>query len=214
MPGGRSSSADAAPGRIYVIAPPDPDPAGFADRLARLLDGGDIACVRLTPAAMSEAAIARVADALRPVCHARDVPLVLADHFRLVPQLGLDGVHLSDGARQVKVARKALGADAIVGAFARASRHEGMTAAEMGADYVAFGPMTVSGLGDGSVAPPELLAWWSEMIEVPVVAEGGLTPELAAALAGTADFLALGEELWSAPAGPEAALAAIVARLG
>ena len=52
------------------------------------------------------------------------------------------------------------------------------------------------------------------MIEVPVVAEGGLTPELAAALAGSADFIALGAEIWTAPAGEMAALAAIVERLG
>ena len=111
------------------------------------------------------------------------MPLVVADHFRLAPRLGLDGVHLTDGARQVRAARKALGADAIVGAFARASRHDGMTAAEIGADYVSFGPVGATGLGDGSVAPLDLFAWWSEMIEVPVVAEGGLTPALAADLA-------------------------------
>ena len=85
--------------------------------------------------------MARAADALRPVAHARDVPLVVADHFRLAARLGLDGVHLSDGARQVRAARKALGKDAIVGAFARASRHDGLTAAEIGADYVSFGPV-------------------------------------------------------------------------
>ena len=51
------------------------------------------------------------------------------------------------------------------------------------------------------------------MIEVPVVAEGGLTPELAADLAGAADFLALGDELWTAPEGPKSALAALAARL-
>ena len=59
-------------------------------------------------------------------------------------------MHLGDGARQVRAVRKALGADAIVGAFARASRHEGMTAAEIGADYVSFGPVGDTGLGDGA----------------------------------------------------------------
>ena len=84
--------------------------------------------------------MARAADALRPVAHARDVPLVVADHFRLAARLGLDGVHLTDGPRQVRAAREALGRDAIVGAFARASRHDGLTAAEIGADYVSLRP--------------------------------------------------------------------------
>ena len=51
------------------------------------------------------------------------------------------------------------------------------------------------------------------MIEVPVVAEGGLTPDLAADLAPVADFLAVGPELWTAPEGAKSALAALAARL-
>ena len=93
-------------------------------------------------------------------------------------------MHLSDGARQVRAVRKALGADAIVGAFAHASRHDGLTAGEIGADYVSFGPVGATGLGDGSTAPLDLFEWWSEMIEVPVVAEGGLTPDLAGSAGG------------------------------
>ncbi len=197
--------------RLYLIAPARLEP-GDPDRVAALLDGFDIACVRLALAAASEDAVARAADALRPVCHARDVPLVVADHHRLVTRLGLDGVHLGDGARQVRAVRQALGADAIVGAFAHASRHDGMTAAEVGADYVSFGPVGATALGDGVTADAELFAWWSEMIEVPVVAEGGLTPALAATLARAADFLAVGEEIWTAE-DPHAALRALAERL-
>lgn len=190
--------------RLYLIAPA-PFGLGDPERVARLLDGFDVACVRLALANGSEDDVARAADALRPVCHARDVPLVVADHYRLVPRLGLDGVHLSDGARQIREVRKLLGSSAIIGAFCRASRHDGMTAAEIGADYVSFGPVGASGLGDGTVADADLFAWWSEMIEVPVVAEGALTPALAAALATTADFLCLGQEIWATEA-PETAL--------
>ena len=82
--------------------------------------------------------------------------------------------------RQVRAAREALGADAIVGAHARASRHDGMTAAEIGADYVSFGPLDrARASATAALAPLELFEWWSEMIETPVVAEGGLTPDLA-----------------------------------
>jgi thiamine-phosphate pyrophosphorylase len=198
--------------RIYLVTPPAVD-AGFADGLARLLDGCDVACLRLALPTGSEDAVARAADLLRPVAGTRGVPLVVADHYRLVRRLGLDGVHLTDGARQVRAARAALGPGAIVGAFARASRHDGMAAAESGADYVALGPVGATGLGDGAVATPELFRWWAEIIEVPVVAEGALAPELAAALAGSADFLALGEEVWTHPDGPSAALAAFADRL-
>ena len=204
--------ADAAACRLYLVTPPVFE-ADLPDRVAALLDAFDIACLRLALAAVSEDEVARAADALRPVAHARDVPFVVADHHRLVARLGLDGVHLGDGARQVRAVRKALGKDAIIGAHAHASRHEGMTAGEIGADYVSFGPVAANALGDGEVAPLELFAWWSEMIEVPVVAEGGVTPELAGDLAGVADFLALGPEIWSAADGEMAAMARIAARL-
>ncbi|PZQ50367.1 MAG: thiamine phosphate synthase [Rhodovulum sulfidophilum] len=200
--------------KLYLVTPPTLRLADFADTLGGLLDRFEVACVRLSLATRSEDDIGRAADTLREVCHGRDVPLVLTDHFLMVERLGLDGVHLSDGARQVRAARKALGQDAIVGAYAHASRHDGMTAGEIGADYVSFGPISPSSLGDGALAPLELFEWWSEMIEVPVVAEGGLSPDQAADLARAADFIALGDELWSHPEDPETALRAFVARLG
>lgn len=186
---------DDIPG-IYLLTPPAFELSEFTPRLERVLDGAAIACLRLTLATAEEDRVTRAADTLRALAHARDIPIVVERHLGLVSRLGLDGVHLPDGARQVRAARKALGPDAIIGTFAHASRHEGMTAGEAGADYVAFGPVGSSGLGDGSRAEAELFDWWSEMIELPVVAEGGLTPALIADLAPRTDFFAIGEEIW------------------
>ena len=61
---------------------------------------------------------------------------------------------------------------------------------------MAFGPIGASLLGDGRVAERELFDWWSQMIEVPVVAEGGFTESLVREIAPVADFLAFGEEVW------------------
>ena len=181
--------------RLYLITPPLSRLGDFADRLAATLDAAEIACVRLDAAGRDADAIARIADALRAVAHARDVPLLIAEHVALAERLGLDGVHLTDGARSVRKARKALGREAIVGAFCGASRHDGMTAAEAGADYVSFGPVGSTVLGDGTAAPHDLFAWWSEMIEIPVVAEGALDEESVAGLCHVTDFLAFGEEI-------------------
>lgn len=200
--------------QIYLVTPPFLSLDAFGDVLAELVDSVEVACVRLALASADEDEVLRAADGLRAVCHARDVPLVLAEHFRLAGRLGLDGVHLPDGPRRVRAAREALGANAIVGAHARASRHDGMTAAEIGADYVSFGPVGASGLGDGGAAAHDLFAWWSEMIETPVVAEGGMTLEQVGEIAAVADFVALGDEIWSHPDGPLAALRAFAARLG
>ncbi|PZQ95599.1 MAG: thiamine phosphate synthase [Cereibacter sphaeroides] len=199
--------------QIYLITPPELDLEVFPDRLAGILDGAEIACVRLALASKDEDRVARTADALREVAHARDVALVIESHLMLVERLGLDGVHLIDGARSVRATRKALGSDAIVGAFCRTSRHEGMSAGEAGADYVAFGPLGASPLGDGKVVEYDLFDFWSEAIEVPAVAEGALTEALVAQYAPVTDFFGIGEEIWRHD-DPLKALKALIKAMG
>ncbi|MCV3270898.1 thiamine phosphate synthase [Roseobacter sinensis] len=199
--------------QLYLITPPEIELSSFPDRLASVLDAQPVACVRLDLATRDEDRIARAADGLREVTHARDIALVLTDHTLMSERLGLDGVHLTDAARSVRATRKALGPDAIVGSFCGASRHDGMTAGEAGADYVSFGPVRASNLDDGSFAESALFQWWSEMIEVPVVAEGGLDAATVAQLAPFTDFFGIGGEIWDSD-DPVGALAALTAALG
>ena len=182
--------------QLYLITPPSLVADDFGPQLAAVLDGIDIACVRLALAETDEGEIARAADILRDVAHARDVPLVVERHVALVEKLGLDGVHLTDAARSVRATRKALGGDAIVGAACGASSHDGMNAGESGCDYISFGPVGDSSLGDGTRAEHDLFAWWSQMIELPVVAEGALDLGLVETLAPVVDFFAIGPEIW------------------
>jgi thiamine-phosphate pyrophosphorylase len=196
--------------QIYLITPPEFELSQFPDQLGRVLDSTEIACVRLSMSTRDEDRLSRAADALREVTIARDVALVVDSHLLMVERLGLDGVHLTDGARSVRKARKELGDDAIVGAFCGASRHDGMTAGESGADYVSFGPVGQTPLVDGTVAEHELFEWWSMMIEVPVVAEGALNADLIAKISPVTDFFGIGEEIWKSD-DPVAALAALKA---
>lgn len=202
-------SAAAERPQLYLVTPPAFETEAFLPRLAAVLDAMPVACVRLALASQREDTLIRAADALRSHAHARDVPLVIDRHVELARRLGLDGVHLPDGARGVRKARAALGSEAIVGAFCGTSRHDGLSAGEAGAEYVVFGPVSASGLGDGTVADPGLFAWWSEMIELPVVAEGALSPAAVRALSPVTDFLAVGEEIWSTD-DPAAALRTLI----
>ena len=144
-------------------------------------------------------------DVLARVLDAHDVACV-----RLA--LRLDGVHLTDAARSVRHARKTLGDDAIVGSFCNGSRHDGMAAGEAGADYVSFGPVNASLLDDGTHAEQDLFQWWSEVIEVPVVAEGGLNTDLIRALTPVTDFFGIGDEIWTSET-PQQALADLIAAM-
>ena len=195
--------------QITLITPPVLDLDIFPSVLARVMDGVEIACLRLSLASKDPDDIGRAADAARVVAHARDVAIVIENHALFVERHGLDGIHLTDGSRAIRALRKDLGADAIVGSFCGISRHEGMSAGEAGADYVAFGPIGDTGLGLGTQAPRELFEWWSEMIEVPVIAEGALTRDLVESFAPVTDFFALGPEIWGAE-DPLAALKAIL----
>jgi thiamine-phosphate pyrophosphorylase len=190
--------ADADRPQIYLITPPAFDLAPFAERLKSVLDAHDIACIRLTLAAKDEDALARAADGLREVAHARDVAIVVENHVLLANRHGLDGVHLTDTRKNIRKLREEMGADAIIGAYCGTTRHDGMNAAEAGADYVAFGPIGASSLGDGQSVDFEIFEWWSAMIEVPVVAEGALTMELVETFGPVTDFFGIGTEIWAA----------------
>ncbi|MFN3293997.1 MAG: thiamine phosphate synthase, partial [Gemmobacter sp.] len=87
--------ADADRPQIYLISPPTKNQDLFTDRLAAVLDAAEVACLRLALATRDEDDIARAADTLRLVAHARDVPLVIERHVQMVARLGLDGVHLT-----------------------------------------------------------------------------------------------------------------------
>ncbi|NVO22649.1 thiamine phosphate synthase [Donghicola sp. C2-DW-16] len=199
--------------QIYLITPPDFDFREFPEEMARVLDATEIACVRLALATTDEDRILRSADALREITHQRDIALVIERHVLLAERLGLDGVHLTDGARSVRATRKQLGDDAIVGSFCAASRHDGMNAGESGADYVSFGPVGGTALGDGTHADLELFGWWTEMIELPVVAEGALTEDLIRAITPVTDFFGIGSEIWGTE-DPAATLKKLVGAMG
>lgn len=205
--------ADIERPQLYLITPPELDLAVFPDILARVLDSTEVACVRLALSTTDEAVIAKSGDALREITHARDVALVIADHVQMVEKLGLDGIHLNDAARSIRYMRKQLGADAIIGTHCGTSRHDGMGAAEAEADYISFGPVSANGLGDGTIAETDLFSWWSEMIEAPVVAEGGLTDELVKTLAPITDFFGFGPELWDTD-NPADTLARLITLMG
>ncbi|WP_444451794.1 thiamine phosphate synthase [Rhodobacter capsulatus] len=199
--------------QLYLLTPPSFDLEVFPQLLARVLGAQEVACIRLGLATKDEDKVMRAADAVRQIAHEFDVALVIENHIALVERHGLDGVHLTDGARTVRYARKELGTEAIVGSFCGASQHDGMSAGEAGADYICFGPVGETGLGTGTRADRDLFQWWSEVIEVPVVAEGALTEDLVRDFAPVTDFFAVGEEIWTAE-DPVAALGRLVAAMG
>ena len=196
--------------RLYLITPPKLEARAFADTLARALDAGDVACLQLRLKDASDDDIRRASEILMPIAQERDVAFLMNDRPDLAAELSCDGVHIGQEDASYAEARKAVGADRIVGVTCHDSRHLAMEAAEAGADYVAFGAFFPTSTKDAKTrAEPELIRWWAEMMVVPCVAIGGITVENAAVLVEAgADFLAVSSGVWNHPAGPAAAVKA------
>lgn len=197
--------------RLYLISPERIEhPSIFAEELRAALAGGDVAAFQLRLKDVDDAAIARAADTLRPICQQRDVAFILNDRPDLAVKLDCDGVHVGQEDMSCAEARRIVGPDRQVGVTAKASRHLAMEAAEAGADYVAFGaffPSTTKAVT--TPASLEIVEWWSGLMEIPCVAIGGITVENAApVIAAGADFLAVAGGVWNHKHGPEAAVRA------
>ena len=108
-------------------------------------------------------------------------------------------MHLGQGDGDPADAREELGREAQIGVTCHGSRHLALEAGEAGADYVAFGafyPSTTK--ATEHTAELELLEWWSEMVEIPSVAIGGITPENCRPIVEAgADFLAVSGAVWN-----------------
>jgi len=201
--------------RLYLVTPASLDPGDFRDRLAEALDAGEVAAVQLRLKDVDDDAVRRACDALRPVAQQRGVAFLLNDRPDLAAETGCDGVHVGQQDAPYPEARALMGADRFVGVTCHASRDLAMDAAEAGADYVAFGaffPTTTK--VSGHRADIEILRWWAEIMTVPCVAIGGITPENCGPLVSAgADFLAVVSAVWNAPAGPAAAVRAFEAAI-
>lgn len=196
--------------RLYLITPPRLDPAAFRDTLAAALDAGDVACLQLRLKEATPDEVKRATEALMPACHAREVAFILNDDARLAHELGCDGAHLGQSDGDHAGARSLL-AGKILGITCHASRHLAMEAGELGADYVAFGAFFPTGTKETvHTAGTDLLEWWSEMMEIPSVAIGGITAANCAPLVRAgADFLAVVGAVWNHPEGAAAGVRAM-----
>lgn len=200
--------------RLYLVTPPAFDVLAFRDTLASALDAGDVASVQLRLKDADELVLKRAIDALRPVAQARQVAFLLNDNPALAAETGCDGAHVGQTDMPAAAARKLLG-DLVLGVTCHDSRDLAMAAGEDGADYVAFGAFFPTATKEVvHHAEPELLHWWSELMELPSVAIGGITAANCAPLVQAgANFLAVVGAVWNHPEGAAAGVRAMNAAI-
>ena len=184
--------------QLYQISPHDGG-GTIPDRLARALDAAPVAAFQFRVKDMDEHQAARLAEPLQAICAERDVAFIVNDSIGLAKRIGADGVHLGQSDGTVADARERLGRDAQIGVTCHGSRHLAMEAGDAGADYVAFGAFFPSTTKDTEHrAELDVLTWWRDLMEIPCVAIGGITPDNCGPLVEAgADFLAVSGAVWN-----------------
>ena len=169
-----------APPRLHLVVPETTDQ--HAQRcFAAACSAGDVA---------SALAPGDLVAALVPLAVKHSVALLSMDekHAR-----NCDGIEVTTRA-DYDHARKLLGPDKIIGALCGTSRHVAMDLAEAGADYVGF--------HQARLKPHDepIIAWWSELFEIPCIAADPVAPPgLAALLSQRPDFIRPVDEMWRSP---------------
>jgi len=132
------------------------------------------------------------ARAIRALCAARQVPLIINDDVALAQAAGAAGVHLGEEDGDVAAARAVLGQDAIIGVSCYDSLDRARQLAAEGADYIAFGAFFPSPTKPHARRASFELLRQSAALGIPRVAIGGITPDNGGSLIDAgADYLAV-----------------------
>lgn len=186
--------------RLFLVAPEGVAATQLVACLRAACDAGDVASL-LLPAAVARDVTAAAQDL--------GVAVMVSGEARDAARAGADGIQVEATTEEVTAARESIGKDRFVGAYAAASRHFAMEAAEAGADYVAFdqsGP---------SVGGEPIIRWWSDMMEIPCVAFTPVEPaELDTLLPQKPDFIRPPDAMWHGPEEARSIVTALTQRLG
>jgi thiamine-phosphate pyrophosphorylase len=133
--------------------------------------------VQLREKKRSRLRLYRMALRLREITRDFGACLIVNDFVDIAASVDADGVHLGQEDIPIREARKILGKRKIVG-ISTHSVGEAVEAEKEGADYIGFGPIYKTATKDaGSAKGTEMLMKIKSMVNIPVVAIGGICPD-------------------------------------
>lgn len=183
---------------LYLITPDDDDSDRLVERVAALLPARPALLQYRNKRADATRRLDE-ARALKALCDAAGVPMVVNDDWRLALEVDAAGAHLGEDDGDIAEARRS-GPRLLLGASCYDELPRAERAVAAGADYLAFGAFFPTRTKATSRrATPALLAA-AAPLHRPRVAIGGLTPDNAAPLvAAGADLLAVVGAAFDAP---------------
>jgi thiamine-phosphate pyrophosphorylase len=199
--------------RLYLITPLVED-ASFAPKLAEACKGGAVAAVLLRLGAGDERSLTNLVKALAPAVQEHGTALIVTaesnvDLANVAARGGADGIHVSAiDPRDIRELRERLKSERALGVGAIRTKDDAMTLGETGVDYLLFGEPRADGSLPALESVIERAAWWAEIFETPCVAYAPTMETIESLAATGAEFVALGDAVWSHPQGPAAAVKA------
>lgn len=179
---------------LYIItnhALPDQDMISITK--AALAAGTSIVQLRLKNRDLKKEATLTLAYKLLTLCRDYQALFIINDNPEFANFIGADGVHLGKNDSGIQHARDILGDQSIIGVSCYNSLELALQAQAQGADYIAFGRFFNSASKpQATPANIGLLSKARDMITIPIVAIGGITPQNGRQLvAAGADYLAV-----------------------
>ena len=192
--------------RLFLVTAPLSSAAEASAGITAALAAGDVACLLLRLAPAAERDQKAIVKDLAPSVQEGGTALLIEDP-RLVAHTGADGVHAAGAEEPLAAALDAMKPERIAGVGLLASRDDAMRAGEAGVDYVMFGDAGFAADGPAPDDVRETLGWWAEIFNVPCVGFARSLGDVEALALTGAEFVALGDAVWSDARGPGPAVA-------
>jgi thiamine-phosphate pyrophosphorylase len=203
--------------RLYLLTPVLRAADDVAPKLGQACATGAVAAVLLRFAPADERTLVNQIKTLVTVTQEHGAAALVAvdgevDLAAVAVRGGADGVHTQAGIAAVRDLRQRLKGDRIVGAGNLRSKHEAMETGEAEVDYVMFGEPRPDGFVPPFDTVVERAAWWAEIFQIPCVAYAPSLDAVSELARTGAEFIAVGDTIWSHEAGPAAAITAVLER--
>ena len=194
--------------QIYLISPPQIELKDFSLKLEKALKTGLVPSFQLRLKNYSPSEIKKISQEIKKICDNNNCLFLLNDFYEIALEVGASGVHVGIDDKKISQIRQNSPKNFVIGASCYDSKHLAMEAGEQGADYISFGAFfeTQTKISRGKPTV-EILNWASEILNLPIVAIGGINDKNCVELVKNgADFLAVISYVWQHPEGVEVAI--------
>ncbi len=145
----------------------------FESKIRSAVEGG-CTMVQLREKNVNSYLIYQRALSIKKITDEYHIPLIINDRLDIMLAVGADGVHLGQQDIPVKIVRRLIGKDKIIGVSAHCPE-EAEKAEQDGADYLVVGAIfPTETKKDIIITPVNVLREIKETVSVPVVAIGGI----------------------------------------